>query len=199
VRTNSTATSWGSGSPAGTSLPLSRFYVVKPGATAAQINAALAAGQNLLVTPGVHHLDQTLKVTRPDTVVLGLGLATFVPDNGITAMTVADVDGVKIAGLLFDAGLVVGGNGSTKGYAAYKVADSVTSHRAYGLGSYCYFNADPGVTADRAVEAPDNPNVKFTSVVTVSLAGTGTIGHIIDNSGGPSNSSNNVADPVRHP
>lgn len=58
---------------------------VKPGATAAQINAALAAGPNLLVTPGVYHLDQTLKVTRPDTVVLGLGLATFVPDHGVTA------------------------------------------------------------------------------------------------------------------
>ena len=45
-----------------------------------------------------------MRVTRADTVVLGLGLATLVPDNGVTAMTVADVDGVKVAGLLFDAG-----------------------------------------------------------------------------------------------
>ena len=30
-------------------------------------------------------------------------------------------------------------NGSTQGYAAYKVANHVTSHQAYGLGSYCYF------------------------------------------------------------
>ncbi|MGJ5756505.1 ricin-type beta-trefoil lectin protein [Streptomyces puniciscabiei] len=90
-------------------------------------------------------------------------------------------------------------NGSTKGYAAYEVADSVTSHQAYGLGSYCYFNADPSVTADRAFEVPDNPNVRFTSMVTVSLAGTGTIGHVIDNTGGPSNSSANVADLVRYP
>ncbi|POX60956.1 coagulation factor 5/8 type domain-containing protein [Streptomyces sp. Ru62] len=322
VRTNSTATSWAGGSPAGSSLPLSQFYVVKPGATAAQINAALAAGQNLLVTPGVYHLDQTLKVTRPDTVVLGLGLATFVPDNGVTAMSVADVDGVKIAGLLFDAGttssktlvevgpagstashaadptslhdvyfrvggagvgkaatslvvnsdnvigdhmwiwradhgsgvgwtsntadtgLVVNGddvtmyglfvehfqkyqtvwngnggrtyffqnempydppnqaawmNGSTQGYAAYKVADSVTSHQAYGLGSYCYFNVNPSVTAARAIEAPDNPNVRFTSMVTVSLGGTGTIGHVINNTGGPSNATTNVANLVRYP
>ncbi|MFC0850241.1 hypothetical protein ACFH04_41955 [Streptomyces noboritoensis] len=43
-------------------------------------------------------------MNRPDTVVLGLGLATLVPDNGITAMNVADVDGVKVAGLLIDAG-----------------------------------------------------------------------------------------------
>jgi hypothetical protein len=52
----------------------------------------------------VYHLDQPLRVTRPDTVVLGLGLATLIPDNSITAMTVADVDGVKLAGLLIDAG-----------------------------------------------------------------------------------------------
>jgi len=35
-------------------------------------------------------------------VVLGLGVATFVPDNGVTAISVGDVDGVKIAGLLID-------------------------------------------------------------------------------------------------
>ena len=80
------------------SLPIDQFYVVKPGDTAADINAALAAGKNLLFTPGVYHLNQTLKVTRPDTVVLGLGLATLMPDNGVTAMKVADVDGVKVAG-----------------------------------------------------------------------------------------------------
>ena len=52
-------------------------------------------GLHLLFTPGVYHLDQTLQVNRADTVVLGLGLATIVPDNGVTAMKVADVDGVS--------------------------------------------------------------------------------------------------------
>ncbi len=104
VRTNSTGPSWTSGTTAGSSIPISQFYVVKAGDTAATIDTALAAGKNLLVTPGVYHLSDTIRVTRPDTVVLGLGLATFIPDNGVTAMTVADVDGVKIAGLLFDAG-----------------------------------------------------------------------------------------------
>ncbi|MGW8355436.1 RICIN domain-containing protein [Streptomyces wedmorensis] len=323
TRTDSTGASWtAGGSPTGTQLGIERFFVVKPGATAAQINAALAEGKDLLVTPGVYHLDQTLRVTRPDTVVLGLGLATFVPDNGITAMTVADVDGVKIAGVLFDAGTVnsqallelgpagssashaanptslhdvyfrVGGagvgkattslvvnsdhvigdhlwvwradhgsgvgwtvntadtglivngddvtmyglfvehyqkhqtvwngnrgrtyfyqnempydppnqaawmNGTTQGYAAYKVADSVTSHQAYGLGSYCYFNVNPGVTAERAIEAPNRPDVRFRSMVTVSLGGTGTIRHVVNDRGGPSNSSTNVANLVSHP
>jgi hypothetical protein len=320
-RSNSTGTSWANGA-SGTSLPLSQFYVVKPGATAAQINSALASGLNLLVTPGVYHLNQTLQVNRADTVVLGLGLATFVPDNGVTAMKVADVDGVNIAGVLFDAGttnsstlvevgpgnssaahtsdpaslhdvyfrvggagvgkatnslvinsdnviadhtwiwradhgsgvgwtsntadtgLIVNGdnvtayglfvehfqkyqtiwngnggrtyfyqnempydppnqaawmNGSTQGYAAYKVADSVTSHQAYGLGSYCYFNVNPGVAAERAIEAPNTAGVRFTSMVTVSLGGTGTIRHVVNGTGGPSNSSTNVANLTSYP
>ncbi|MFF9340575.1 RICIN domain-containing protein [Streptomyces sp. NPDC014773] len=322
LRTDSTGAGWTAGAPAGIRLGMDTFFVVKPGATAGQINDALDAGKNLLVTPGVHHLDQTLRVTRPDTVVLGLGLATFVPDNGIKAMAVADVDGVKIAGVLFDAGpvnspvllevgptgagashaanptslhdvyvrvggagvgkattsvvvnsdhvigdhmwiwrgdhgngvgwtvntadtgLVVNGddvtmyglfvehyqkyqtvwngnrgrtyfyqnempydppsqaawmNGSTQGYAAYKVADSVTSHQAYGLGSYCYFNVNPRVVAERAIEAPNRPDVRFRSMVTVSLGGTGTIRHVINDRGGPSNSSTNVANLVSHP
>jgi hypothetical protein len=245
-------------------------------------------------------------VTRADTVVLGLGLATLIPDNGITAMTVADVDGVKIAGLLIDAGpvnspllmevgptgssanhtanptslhdvffrvggaavgratvslkvnssnvigdhmwiwrgdhsygvgwnentadtgLIVNGNnvtmyglfvehyqkyqtiwngnggrtyfyqnempydppnqaswmnGSTQGYAAYKVGDSVTSHEAWGLGSYCYFSTNSSVVAARAFEVPNAAGVKFHNMVTVSLGGKGTITHIINNSG----------------
>ncbi|CAM5553339.1 Exo-beta-1,3-glucanase [Streptomyces californicus] len=35
---------------------------------------------------------------------LGIGLATIIPDNGVTAIKVGDVDGVKLAGLLVDAG-----------------------------------------------------------------------------------------------
>src|SRR5262245_101521 len=87
-------------------MSLSQFFIARPGTSAATMNAALAQGKNLLVTPGVYHLSETIRVTRPDTVVLGFGLATLIPDNGIAAMTVADVAGVKIAGLLFDAGTV---------------------------------------------------------------------------------------------
>jgi hypothetical protein len=69
------------------------------------INVALASGHNLILTPGVYQLDRTIEVKRPDTVVLGLG-PTLVPNNGVVAMSVADVAGVKLAGLLFDAGTV---------------------------------------------------------------------------------------------
>jgi hypothetical protein len=89
------------------------------------MNAALAQGLNLLFTPGVYNINQTINVTRANTVVLGLGYATLVPQNGVIPMQVADVDGVKIGGVLFDAGttnspvlLRVGPVGSSATHAA---------------------------------------------------------------------------------
>ena len=105
LRTNASGATWSAGSATpGTSLPMSQFYVAKPTDTGATINAALAAGLNLFFTPGVYAIEQTINITRADTVVLGIGFPTLQPVAGVTPMTVADVDGVKIAGLLFDAG-----------------------------------------------------------------------------------------------
>ncbi|MGW5397960.1 discoidin domain-containing protein [Streptomyces sp. NPDC003952] len=307
-RTNARGTSWGNGAPQGSSIPLSQFYVVKPGTSAATMNQALAQGLHLLFTPGVYHVNQTIQVNRADTVVLGLGLATIVPDNGVTAMKVGDVDGVKLAGFLVDAGQVnspsllevgpagtttdhaanpttvqdvfirVGGagagkatvgmvinnhdtivdhtwiwradhgdgvgwetnrsdygfrvngddvlatglfvehfnkydvewngergrtiffqnekaydapnqaaiqNGSVKGYAAYKVADSVNTHEGWGLGSYCYYNVDPTIRQDHGFEVPVKPGVKFHDILVVSLGGNGQYEHVINNTGAP--------------
>ncbi|MDD1059066.1 RICIN domain-containing protein [Streptomyces cocklensis] len=324
LQSNASGTTWSGKTPQGQSLPIDQFYVVKPGATASDINAALAAGKNLLVTPGVYHLNQTLNITRPDTVVLGMGLATLVPDNGITAISTADVDGIKLAGLLIDAGtttsqqlmqigpagssanhaadptslsdvffriggatvgkatqslvinsgntiidhtwiwradhgnggtvgwntntadtgLVVNGpnvtayglfvehfqktqvlwngqggrtyffqnempydppnqsswmNGSSQGYPAYKVADSVTSHEAWGLGSYCYFSANPSVVSANAFQVPNTSGVRFHDMVTVSLGGTGTISHVINSTGDAVNSGHQVTDLTSYP
>ncbi|MEU5770715.1 coagulation factor 5/8 type domain-containing protein [Streptomyces asoensis] len=105
-RTGARGVSWGKGTPRGTSLPLSRFYVARPGVSAATLNQALAQGLHLLLTPGVYHLDRPVQVNRAGTVVLGLGYATLIPDNGVTALKVADVDGVRLAGFLVDAGPV---------------------------------------------------------------------------------------------
>ncbi len=126
LRTNTSGITWGSGQTPGTSIPIDQFHVARAGVdTAATINAALAQGKNLLLTPGIYPLNDTIRVTRANTVVLGLGLATLRPDNGVIAMSVADVDGVKLAGLLFDAGAVsspvllqVGPPGSSAGHAA---------------------------------------------------------------------------------
>jgi hypothetical protein len=316
LRNNSSGTTWSGGSTPGTSIPLSQFYVAHPGDSAATINAALSSGLNLLFTPGVYHVSQTINVTRANTVVLGLGYATIIPDGGVTPMSVADVDGVKLAGLLFDAGttnspvllqvgpngssgtghagnptsiqdvffriggagagkatnslvvnssntiidhiwawradhgsgvgwttntadngLTVNGNnvtayglfvehyqkynvvwngqggktiffqnelpydppnqaaymnGSTRGYAAYKVADSVTSHEAWGLGSYCNFDVDPSIVAERGFEAPNNAGVRFHDLLTVSLGGKGVINHVINSTGGAAQGTNTV-------
>ncbi|CAL9636734.1 discoidin domain-containing protein [Streptomyces sp. enrichment culture] len=308
LRTNARGTTWESGTPQGQSLPLSRFYVVKPGTTAATINQAVAQGLHLLFTPGVYHVDQTIQINRPDTIVLGLGLATIVPDNGVTAMRVADVDGVRLAGFLIDAGPVnsptllevgpqnasadhsanpttvqdvylrIGGagagkattslvvnsddtivdhtwvwradhgegvgwetnradygvrvngddvlatglfvehfnkydvewygergrtiffqnekaydapnqaaiqNGTTKGYAAYRVDDSVNTHEGWGMGSYCYYNVDPTIRQDHGFKAPVKPGVRFYSLLTVSLGGNGHFEHVINDTGAP--------------
>ena len=116
---------WHNGSTPGRTVPLSHFYIAHPGDTAATINAALASGKDLLLTPGIYDLTEPIRVTRKDAIVLGLGYATLLPTNGTAAMTVADVDGVTISGLLFDAGekqspvlLEVGPPHSHAGHAA---------------------------------------------------------------------------------
>jgi hypothetical protein len=106
LRRDSQGTTWANGPAAGSSIPIESFFIAKPTDSAKAINVALARGQNLIFTPGIYHLDRTIEVKRPDTVVLGLGFPTLVPDNGAVAMSVADVEGVKLAGLLFDAGAV---------------------------------------------------------------------------------------------
>jgi hypothetical protein len=55
---------------------------VRPSDSAATINAALTQGRHLLFQPGVCRLNDTIRITRPDTVVLGLGLATLIPTTG---------------------------------------------------------------------------------------------------------------------
>ncbi|MFC4454291.1 discoidin domain-containing protein [Deinococcus sonorensis] len=304
LRTNASGVTWPN--TPGTSIPMSQFYVARPTDSAATLNQALSQGLNLFFTPGVYHLDRTLNVTRPGTVVTGIGFPTLVPDGGVNAMQVADVDGVNISSLLFDAGTVnspalltvgtagahvnhaanpisvqdvyfrIGGavagksttslivhsdntlidhiwawradhgksptgwavntadtgvivNGNNvqatglfvehyqkyqvvwngqggrtiffqnempydpptqdawrvgaRGYAAYKVADSVTTHEAWGLGAYAYFSANPSIHADRGFEVPTASGVRMHSVLTVSLGNTGSIDHVINNTG----------------
>ncbi|MDV9171958.1 coagulation factor 5/8 type domain-containing protein [Streptomyces sp. W16] len=319
LRTDARGTTWGSGPPRGTSVPLTQFYVAQPGVTAATLNAALTQGLHLLLTPGIYHLDEPIQVNSANSVVLGLGYATLIPDNGVTALKVADVDGVRLAGFLIDAGTVnsdtllevgpagasadhsanpttvqdvfvrIGGagagkattsmvinsrntiidhtwvwradhgdgvgwdtnradygivvngdnvlatglfvehfnkydvqwngqggrtiffqnekaydapnqaaiqNGDIKGYAAYKVADSVSTHEAWGLGSYCYFNVDPTIVQHNGFAVPDTPGVKFHDVMVVSLGGQGQYEHVINETGSPTSGTDTVPSTV---
>jgi hypothetical protein len=104
VQTNSAGTTWANSPTPGLSIPLTKFFVAKPSDSAATINAALRSGRNLILTPGIYHLNQSISVTRPDSVVLGLGFPTLIPTNGNAAMTTARAKGILISGIIFDAG-----------------------------------------------------------------------------------------------
>ncbi len=100
----SSGPTWTAGPTAGRSVPIGDFYVARPGDRVATINAQLARGKDLLFSPGVYDVDRTIQVKRPGTVVLGLGMATLTAVDGVVPMTVADVGGVDVAGVTFDAG-----------------------------------------------------------------------------------------------
>ena len=316
---NSSGVSWVDGGTPGTSVPLSQFFVAKPSDSVSTINTALARGLNLILTPGVYNYGASIDAKMPNTVVLGLGLATLTATNGNPVLTTADVPGIDVAGITADAGpvnssilmqigqknsnngkannvptnpvalqdvffrvggphigkatvalqvntsnvildhlwiwradhgvpgsvgwtvntsdnglivngdnvtatglfvehfqkynVIWNGNGGTTvffqnelpydppdqasyqhdgvlGWAAFKVADSVTSFKGYGMGSYIFTNVNPGIVVTRAFEAPVRPNVQFTSLVTINLSGPGTILHVINDTGGPVSSAN---------
>ncbi len=106
VQHGSSGPSWAGGQEAGTTVLLSKFFVASPSTPTLAITAALALGKDLILTPGVYNLDQPIVVSRPGTVVLGLGLATLVPQHGNAAMIVTPNHGVKLSGLIVDAGPV---------------------------------------------------------------------------------------------
>jgi hypothetical protein len=305
LRTNSSGASWPN--TPGSSLPMSSFFVADPSSGAAAINMALNNGCNVFFTPGVYHLSETLNVTHANTIILGIGYPTLIPDNGVDAMHVANVDGVRLKGLLFDAGttnsdtlLQVGPAGSAgtshasnptsvqdvffriggqvagkatnslvvnndntivdhiwawradhgagvgwtsntaahgftvngnnvvatgifvehfqqseltwngqggkllffqnempydvpsaaswqyqghTGYPAIEVTSGVTSFEAWGLGSYCNFTSDSTIEAYHSYESPNNANVKWHNLSTVSLGDKGLIQYVINTTG----------------
>ena len=82
ARTDSAGTTWAAGETPGRSLPLSDFFVARPSDSVQEINSQLARGRDLLFTPGVYDVGRSIRVKRPDTVVLGLGVATLTAENG---------------------------------------------------------------------------------------------------------------------
>jgi len=108
--TNTSGVTWANGGvgsgEVGTSLPISSFLIATPSTSLDTINAALASGKSLILTPGIYEYNGSISVTNPNTVVLALGYADIIPQAGTAALTVADVDGVQLAGFLIDAGPV---------------------------------------------------------------------------------------------
>ena len=106
LKTNSSGPDWQGDVKEGKKIPVEDFYLVKPGADDAQtINAALQKGKDLLITPGIYQLTESLRITKPGTIIIGLGMPSLEPVNGNMVLEVADVDGITLSGLLIDAGL----------------------------------------------------------------------------------------------
>jgi hypothetical protein len=80
------------------------------------------------------------------------------------------------------------------GWASYKVADSVTSHEAWGLGIYSVFR-HPNVNLTRAIEVPVKSGVRFHHMITVALDDKGEISNVIDDKGGPTHLAPHRVDP----
>jgi hypothetical protein len=143
LRNDSVGITWRGGETAGETIPISQFYIARPDIDSAEtINAQLGLGKNLILTPGIYDLTAPIQVTRPHTVVLGLGLATLRPVKGTAAMTIADADGISIAGLLYDAGpiesevlLEVGSEGSRASHAKDPIILHDVFFRVGGAGA----------------------------------------------------------------
>jgi len=97
--------SWMNGDEEGELIPIDSFYIAYPDKdNATSINQALADGKHMLLTPGIYEIDETLTITKPNTVILGIGLPTLIPQNGKIALATHDIPGVKLSGFMVDAG-----------------------------------------------------------------------------------------------
>jgi hypothetical protein len=85
------------------------------------------------------------------------------------------------------------------GFAAYKVGDSVKTHETWGMGSYSFFNVGPDIHAARAFEVPVTPGVKLHDILSVFLNANGGIDHVVNDTGAPVNSTNQVTNVVSFP
>jgi hypothetical protein len=129
VKQNSTGAEWIHRFKPEKSIPLSKFYLANAGSDNSKtINDALKKGKHLLFTPGRYFLDESIKVTRPGTIVMGIGLATLIPTAGNSVMEISDDDGIILSGLTVDAGsvfskklMVVGEPGSVKAHTGNPV------------------------------------------------------------------------------
>lgn len=143
MRKNSSGISWSETNMGeGISLDLEKyFYIVDPEKDNADtINNALELGYNLLFQPGIHRVDKPIRIKQANTIVLGIGMATIIPDNEEAAIIVDDVGGVSVAGLILDAGnysktlLTVGEEGCNKDHSENPVVLQDVIYRVGGTG-----------------------------------------------------------------
>lgn len=124
---------WTGGATQGESIPIDQFHVVREGANSASINAALGSGKHILFTPGIYHLEESLRVSHQNTIILGLGFPSLIPTNGNSAIDVEDVDGVSVAGLILDAG-------TTRSPSLLKVGPEAGRSAAHASNPTCLYD-----------------------------------------------------------
>ncbi|HEU0183002.1 MAG TPA: adenylyl cyclase [Agromyces mariniharenae] len=76
-------------------------------------------------------------------------------------------------------------DGDRLGYASYRVADDVAEHHATGMGVYSYFNQGQDIRAESGIQTPVGPGIRFESLISVFLSGSGGIEHTINDTGAP--------------
>lgn len=82
----------------------SQVFVANDKNTADEITAKLDEGLHVVMQPGQYHLTDSIKVNKEDAVLLGIGMATLISTTGKPCIEVANVGGVRVAGVLLQAG-----------------------------------------------------------------------------------------------
>lgn len=85
-------------------IDFSHVYVAHEGDSAATITSKLDQGLHVVMQPGNYYLSDSIKVNKANAVVLGIGMATLISNTGKPCIEVGNVEGVRIAGVLLQAG-----------------------------------------------------------------------------------------------
>jgi len=116
---------------AGTTVDFANVYVATQADTAATINGKLSAGLHVVLSAGNYNLEASINVTKANTAVVGIGFPTLIATSGQPAIVVGNVDGVRVSGILLQAG-----------------QRATSSLLQWGTGTYAGSAANPGFLYD---------------------------------------------------
>jgi hypothetical protein len=139
-----------------TSVDFTHVYVASYKDSAVTINAQIDSGNHVILTPGIYkNLNGSIVVSKPNTVILGIGFPTLIANNGNPCIVVNDnVGGVRISGILLQAG-----SHSTHALLQWGLSPNANPNIDYGFLYDCFARvggpADPSInptTADIMVQ-----------------------------------------------
>jgi len=148
----------------GLQVDFADVYVATDKDSAATINGKLSSGLHVVLSPGIYNLTDSISITRGNTVLLGIGFPTLVASSGKPAVVVGNVDGVRVGGILFEAGRT-----------------ATTSLIQWGNPGYAGSAANPGVFYDAFARCggTNDQNEYQVQVDTMALINSGNV--ILDN------------------